>query len=53
MVYQNDVHFAQVFEEKAELRLYHDGSIIYINRIRRGESLSINFELPSSVAVRT
>ena len=52
MVYQNDVHFAQVFDEKAELRIYHDGSIIYINRIRRGESLSMNFELPCSVAVR-
>jgi len=50
LVYQNCYHIAPVQEDEAEMRLYLDGSIIYMNRIRAGEDGSHRFVLPASIA---
>lgn len=50
LVYSNGFHIAPIGESSAELRLYLDGSIIYMNRIRAGEGGSSVFLLPASIA---
>lgn len=49
LVYQNTWHMAPIGESSAELRLYHDGNTIYINRISEGDEGTIEFSLPSSI----
>ena len=49
LVYQNTWHMAHIAESSAELRLYHDGNTIYINRISLGDEGTIRFFLPSSI----
>lgn len=49
LLYQNNSHFAPIDSMTAELRLYHDGNTIYMNRISLGDSGNIRFTLPSSI----
>lgn len=49
LVYQNTWHMAPVAESSSELRLYHDGIMIYINRISVGDDGRMRFRIPSSI----
>jgi len=50
LVYQNTWHSTRIPHDSPELRIYLDGSIIYMNRISEGESWSQRFRLPASIA---
>lgn len=43
-----DIHEIEMYKE-IELRLYHDGNLIYINQISDGEELRLSMKIPSSI----
>lgn len=50
LVHSNCWYNVGVPEDVVELRLYHDGILIYINRIYRGEEAEKSYTLPASIA---
>ena len=49
LVYSNHWRSLPILEKEIELRLYHDGNLIYLNQIREGEETRLSLRLPSSV----
>lgn len=50
LVHSNTWYNIGASEDAFELRLYHDGLLIYINRIYRGDYAEHKFTLPASIA---
>lgn len=49
LIYSNHWRSIPVKEKKAELRIYHDGNLIYINTINEGGTIDLQFNIPSSI----
>ena len=49
LVYSNSWYSLPLEEEEVELRIYHDGNLVYINQISRGDLFNLKLNLPSSV----
>jgi hypothetical protein len=49
LVYSNHWRSLPVSEKEIELRLYHDGNLIYLNQIGEGEEIRLSFRIPSSI----
>lgn len=49
LVYSNHWRTLPVSEEEIELRLYHDGNLIYLSQIRKGDELRLSLRIPSSI----
>ena len=49
LVYSNHWRSLPISEKEVELRLYHDGNLIYLNQISDGEELRLNMKIPSSI----
>jgi hypothetical protein len=49
LVYNNHNRLIPISYNEIELRLYHDGSLIYLNQIREGEEIRLSFRIPSSI----
>lgn len=49
LVYSNSWYSLPLEEEEVELRIYHDGNLVYINQISRGDEFNLKLNLPSSV----
>jgi hypothetical protein len=49
LVYNNSWYKIPLEENQVELRLYHDGNLVYLNQIERGTEFNLSLKLPSSV----
>jgi hypothetical protein len=49
LVYTNHWKSIPLSENEIELRLYHDGNLIYLNQIYKGEELRLSYTIPSSI----
>lgn len=51
LVYRNTWYSLPLDEDEIELRIYHDGYLVYINQIKRGDEFILKLKLPSSILV--
>lgn len=49
LVYSNHWRTIPISENEIELRLYHDGNLIYLNQITKGDEIRLSFRIPSSI----
>jgi len=49
LVYSNHWRSLPILEIEVELRLYHDGNLIYLSQIRQGEEIRLAMRIPSSI----
>lgn len=49
MVYNNQWSSFPLSEKEVELRLYHDGNLIYLNQIAEGQEIALPMKLSSSI----
>lgn len=49
LVYSNHWWSLPILEREVELRLYHDGNLIYLSQVRQGEEIRLVMRIPSSI----
>ena len=49
LIYNNHRISLPIPNKEIELRLYHDGNLIYLNQIREGEEIRLSMRIPSSI----
>lgn len=51
LVYKNQQRTINIQEDEVELRLYHDGNIIFLSQISNGAELQLSLKIPSSILI--
>ena len=49
LVYSNHWRTLPISENEIELRLYHDGNLIYLSQITKGDEIRLSLRIPSSI----